>query len=29
MPPAAFDVEPIPYLPIPMDVQIAQGMGKQ
>jgi prophage tail gpP-like protein len=25
MPPAAFDVEPIPYLPIPMDVQNAQG----
>lgn len=27
MPPAAFDVEPIPYLPIPMDVQNAQGLG--
>jgi prophage tail gpP-like protein len=29
MPAAAFDVEPIPYLPIPMDVQAAQGFGNQ
>lgn len=29
MPPAAFDVEPIPYLPIPMDVQTAEGAGSQ
>lgn len=29
LPPAAFDVEPIPYLPIPMDVQQAQGLGPQ
>lgn len=27
MPPAAFDVQPIPYLPVPMDVQAAQGIG--
>ena len=27
MPPQAFDVEPIPYMPIPMDVEVAQGLG--
>lgn len=27
MPPQAFDVEPIPYLPLPMDVESAQGFG--
>jgi len=29
MPPKAFDVEPIPYLPIPLDVVAAQGLGSQ
>ena len=29
MPPAAFDVEPIPYLPIPLDVVNAQGLSNQ
>lgn len=28
MPPQAFDVQPIPYMPVPMDVQNAQGLAQ-